>query len=80
MSKRPDQAADKTVIPKGAKPDKDHADHDEQLETPNPATEAVDKVITPTSIKEKERRAEAIEAERARVKQSLENGGKPRNH
>lgn len=80
MSKRPDQTADKTVIPKGAKPDKDHADNDEQLETPNPATEAVDKVITPTSLKEKERQAEAIEAETAKVKQSLQKGGKQRSH
>ncbi|MDH1265276.1 hypothetical protein [Pseudomonas sp. GD03944] len=76
MSNRPAKTDDKTVIPKGAKPKKDHVDSDEQLEHPNPATEAVDKVITPTSIKKKERQAEAIEAETAKVKKSLEKGGK----
>jgi hypothetical protein len=46
-------------------------DDEAPLQNPNPATEDVDKVSTPTSIKEKERQAEAINNQNDEVEQRL---------
>ncbi|MGA9703704.1 hypothetical protein [Pseudomonas sp.] len=43
----------------------------ETLERPNPNTETVDKVITPTSIKETERQTDAINEQAAKVERKL---------
>lgn len=48
------------------KPTKGHT-----LERPNPETETVDKVLTPTSIKETERETDAINQRAAEVERKL---------
>jgi hypothetical protein len=68
------RTADKTSNPisseqaqKGAgTPDKDQA-----LERPDPNTESVDKVLTPTSIKDAERQAGAIKEQAAKAERKL---------
>lgn len=55
--------ADKTPDPissEQAQKGTDKAAKDQPLERPNPSTETVDKVLTPTSIKDTERQADAI--------------------
>ena len=57
-----DQPADKTPQPLSSEQaQQGRPSTDPVLQQPDPETEAVDKVITPTSIKEKEREASEIE-------------------
>lgn len=52
---------DKTPVPESSQQSQQGSNKKpQQLETPNPATETVDKVITPTSIKQKEKEVEDI--------------------
>ena len=52
---------DKTPVPESSQQSQQGSkEKSGQLETPNPATETIDKVITPTSIKQKEKEAEEI--------------------
>ncbi len=46
-------------------------DDEAVLEQPNPKTEDIDKVITPTSIKNKERDAEQLEEKNREVEREL---------
>ena len=43
----------------------------ETLERPNPKTETVDKVLTPTSIKDTERQTDAINEQAAKAERKL---------
>ncbi|ROM34303.1 hypothetical protein BK648_26650 [Pseudomonas poae] len=43
------------------------------LEHPNPKTETIDKVLTPTSIKDNERQAEAINEQADKAERRLDN-------
>ncbi|HFK2002968.1 TPA: hypothetical protein ACGW3W_002263 [Pseudomonas aeruginosa] len=56
-----DEKADKTPVPESSQSSQQGAnDSSEKLEKPNSATETIDKVITPTSIKQKEKEAQEI--------------------
>ena len=66
--------ADKTPAPisseethKGS----DIATKGQTLERPNPKTETVDKVLTPTSIKDTERQTDAINEQAAKAERKL---------
>ncbi|WP_252272129.1 hypothetical protein [Pseudomonas subflava] len=54
------KSADKTPVPENSQRTQQGFSKGAELETPNPATETVDKVITPTSIKQKEKEAQEI--------------------
>ena len=57
------QNHDKTPVPESSQQSqRGPKGGSERLETPNPATEAIDKVVTPTSIKQKEKEVDEIRA------------------
>jgi hypothetical protein len=70
MTSTPDKTANPISSPQ-AQSKHELPDNEAPLEIPNPATEDVDKVITPTSIKEKERQADAIESKNDEVEERL---------
>ncbi len=49
----------------------DKATKGQTLERPNPETETVDKVVTPTSIKDTERQTDAINEQAAEAERKL---------
>lgn len=56
-----DEKSDKTPVPESSQQSQQRSnDKPEDLEQTNPATDAIDKAITPTSIKQKEKEAEEI--------------------
>lgn len=56
-----DEKSDKTPVPESSQQSQQSSnDKPEDLKKTNPATDAIDKVITPTSIKQKEKEAEEI--------------------
>ncbi len=68
------KTADKTPEPissEQAQKGIDKAAKGETLERPNPKTETVDKLITPTSIKETERQTDAINEQAAKAERKL---------
>lgn len=74
MTSRNHPAADKTVNPLSSPQSQSREelpDNETQLEQPDPATETVDKVITPTSIKNKERDNEALRKKERQVEDEL---------
>lgn len=70
MNSTPDKTANPISSPQ-AQSNQTLPDNEAQLENPNPATEGVDKLITPTSIKEKEREADAINGQTDELEQRL---------
>jgi hypothetical protein len=48
-------------------------DQDGSLQRPNPKTETVDKVITPTSIKDTQRQTDQINEQAAKAERKLDN-------
>jgi hypothetical protein len=68
------KTADKTPDPissQDAQKGKGNAAGSQPLEHPNPSTEAVDKVLTPTSIKDTERQTDAINEQAAKTERKL---------
>ena len=68
------QNADKTPAPissEDAQKGKADATKGQTLERPNPKTETIDKVVTPTSIKETERQTDAINEQAAKAERKL---------
>ncbi|WP_460136557.1 hypothetical protein [Pseudomonas sp. S1_E04] len=68
------KTADKTPDPissQNAQKGADNAARSQPLERPNPSTEAVDKVLTPTSIKDTERQTDAINEQAAKTERKL---------
>jgi hypothetical protein len=66
--------ADKTPDPissEQAQKGTDKAAKGQTLERPNPSTETVDKVLTPTSIKDTERQADAINEQANKAERKL---------
>ncbi|MGH2420200.1 hypothetical protein EJ576_27210 [Pseudomonas sp. C 49-2] len=66
--------ADKTPAPISsgeAQQGTDKATKGQTLERPNPNTETVDKVLTPTSIKDTERQTNAINEQAAKAERKL---------
>ncbi|PMV17668.1 MULTISPECIES: hypothetical protein [unclassified Pseudomonas] len=66
--------ADKTPAPissEEAQRGTDKADKGQTLERPNPETETVDKVVTPTEIKDIERQTDAINEQAAKAERKL---------
>ena len=68
MNRTESKAADKVPRPiSSEQAQRGEGSPDPVLERPEPGTETVDKVITPTSIKEQEEQAEAIKRQLAEV-------------
>lgn len=68
------KAADKTPQPISSEDTQkgtEKATKGQTLERPNPSTETVDKVLTPTSIKDTERQTDAINEQAAKVEHKL---------
>ena len=66
--------ADKTPTPissEDAQKGTEKADKGQTLERPNPKTETVDKMLTPTSIKDTERQTDAINEQAAKAERKL---------
>ncbi|QZP23741.1 hypothetical protein [Pseudomonas sp. DR208] len=66
--------ADKTPAPissEEAQRGTEKADKGQPLERPNPKTETVDKVVTPTEIKDIERQTDAINEQAAKAERKL---------
>ena len=67
------RTADKTPQPISSEDaQKGIADKGQTLEHPNPRTESVDKVLTPTSIKDTERQTDAINEQAAKAERKLD--------
>ncbi len=69
------KTADKTPEPissSDAQKGTDRAAKGQTLERPNPKTQTVDKVLTPTSIKDIERQTDAINEQAARAERKLD--------
>ncbi|OPA88562.1 hypothetical protein BFW86_16080 [Pseudomonas fluorescens] len=66
------RTADKTPDPVSSEDaQKGNADKGKALEHPNPETQTVDKVMTPTSIKDTERQTDAINEQAAKAERKL---------
>ncbi|AUO23084.1 MULTISPECIES: hypothetical protein [unclassified Pseudomonas] len=69
-----EKTADKTpdaISSEQAQKGRQAADQDSSLQRPNPKTETIDKVITPTSIKDTQRQTEQINEQAAKAERKL---------
>ncbi|MDQ0667691.1 hypothetical protein [Pseudomonas sp. W2I6] len=69
-----EKTADKTpdaISSEQAQKGRQAADQGSSLQRPNPKTETVDKVITPTSIKDTQRQTEQINEQAAKAERKL---------